>query len=564
MVLSRKDQRKASRESRRTSHKTVDSSECSNSSPIKAAVCSSSIGVDASSKNGPIQDPGPDIHQSKQRWSDAATARSESKQSETSPNTNVRGPDNAGSASQGGLLRDDVNEECSASSPESTPEPTIDHGDVIDNLDSTWSRSMSRIFIVLNTSGAAFSPPSSPPSRAETDPGASNRKCPHADSRRAERTSTGGRPAPAMDKGRPLNSTTLDPQGVESTTPWNAKQVSQGRLPPWYNFALNNNSNTLHVNPDEYPKLPPIADTLGRGQPGKRPGAMPENASERQRQGQASDGPQLDEVAQTMRLPESMETKLYKTPHRPIRGPFANSVCSHIHSPISQSDTSASHMTPVESPENSSPLPTENDAHPLVIHNVPRNMEDSPDNIHRSWTHHISPYSSAPVTPGGVVVPRDWVLYRTPEVGDTTLAIHQGPTGLQPNPLWTSPSRPGNVPYRYEAASRGTTTERSTDMHRPEWALDDRNRVEPSERLQGYAPLFKPELRLERYRRAMSALVCSHGCNLDDLIDLHIVQRPAKDPDGSDHSASKSPEKSGLMPSPCLSIADLQHRKQPQ
>ncbi|KAL9587515.1 MAG: hypothetical protein Q9212_000217 [Teloschistes hypoglaucus] len=542
MVLSRKDQRKASRESRRTSHRTVDSSEYSDSSPIKAADCSSSIGIDAYSKNCPIQGPGPDNHQSKQRRSNAATTRSGSKQSETSPNTHVRGPDNAGSASQGGLLRDDVNDQCLESSPETPSEPTFDHGDGIDNLDDTCSRSMSRISIVLNTSGAAISPPS----RAGTDTGASNRKSPHADTRRTECTVTGGRPAQALDKGRPLYSETLDPQRVESTAPSNAKQVSQERLPPWYNFAPNSNSKTSHVNPNEYPELPPIANILDRSQPGTRPEAIPNDASERQRQGQASDGHQYDEMTQTMHLPESMETKL------------------HLHSPVSQSDTSASYMTPAESPENLNALPTANDGHPFVLHTVPRKMEDSPATNQRSWTHHIGPHSSAPVTPDRVVFPHYWGSYRTPNVGHTNLAIHQGSTGLQPNPLWTNPSRPGNVPYWYEAASRGTMIERSTRMHRPEWALDDRNRFQPSERSQGRAPLLRPEQRLDGFRRAISALSCPHGCNLDDLIDLHIVPKPAKDPGSSGHSAPKDQEKTGPVPPSCLSIADLQQRRQPQ
>lgn len=225
-------------------------------------------------------------------------------------------------------------------------------------------------------------------------------------------------------------------------------------------------------------------------------------------------------------------------------------------------------MTPGESPENSNALPTVvtvNDGHPLLIHTVPRKLEDSLATNHRSWTHHIGPHNSAPVTPNRVMFPRDWGSYRTPQVRDTTLAIHQGSTGLQPNPLWTNPfSRLGNVPYRYEAASRGTMIERNTRMYRPEWALDDRNRFQSSERLQGRGPLLRPELRLDGFRRALSALGCPHGCKLDELIDLHIVPRPAKDPGNSLHTAPKDPDKTGPTPSSCLSIADLKQRRQPQ
>ncbi|KAI4260073.1 MAG: hypothetical protein LQ352_000452 [Teloschistes flavicans] len=347
MVLSRKDRRKASRELQRTSQGAADLSEFSQLSPAKTAVCKSRLNIDASSKDGAIQCSGPDVHLSEQRCCNAAIAKSGSKQSETSPKTYIYNPDNAGSAGQGGLLREDVNGQCSASSPDNLTEPAFDHGDVADNLDSTWDRPLSRISIILNTSGVA----TSPPSRAATGPGASNHKSPQAEARRTECTSNRGRPAPASDKSRPLYGKTLDTQRVEPRIPWNGKQMSQGLLPPWCNFATSSNSKTLHVDPNEFPKLP--STTIpDYGQPGTRPETIPDDASERRRQDQASNGFQLIGVAQTMHLPESVETRL------------------HVHSPASQGDTSTSDiMTPASSSENLDSFPTEDDGRPLLDHN---------------------------------------------------------------------------------------------------------------------------------------------------------------------------------------------------
>ncbi|KAL8694983.1 MAG: hypothetical protein Q9218_000455 [Villophora microphyllina] len=556
MVLSRRNRRKASHELKRISCGAEGLSEYSNPSSANVDVSASTVGTDACSTGSVIQSSEADSHQPNHAPSD--TAKFSNEQPKTPTKTDAPSQDNAATAYQDGPYQKDTNGRFSAPSPESLTEPVLNNGNAIDNLGGTWDRPLTANSDHADAPAVA----KSPRAVAGTDAADFNHRFSIVEAKSNERLLNVGRPAPALDQSRPLYGKSLNTQPDEMKAVWSSHEVLQW-LPPWSNLALDSHNKTLQFDLNEFPELASAATRVEHDQPNTQPQATIDKSPERGPHDDTSKGFGYA-VARTTYPPGLVVIRHYEPSHRVIRSSCGNSTSKDqdLRTRVSPSDTSVSDTTRVASrepsptvtlvgsPQSFDALPNEDDGRPLPVTDASRRMVDpqGSDSSHHSWTHHAWPQTPTPVVSNKSMFPWGCDTYEKQEARNNNLAVQRNLTGLQPNPLRTVPSCPRSVPQRYEVASYGTASERCVKMQRPDWTQDARNRMEPSKWFPRPVSVSQPKARIHGFRRALATLACPHGCSLDDVTNLHLVQSPAMDLNLMGRHIRKSREKSAFGP----------------